>query len=88
MDKMDIAKVLGCLPHRYPMLMVDRVVDMSPQRIVAIKNVTYNEGFFQVHFPGAPVMPGVLQLEAMAQVGHPDLCDLRTSRGIGVFHVG
>jgi 3-hydroxyacyl-[acyl-carrier-protein] dehydratase len=57
------------LPHRYPFLMVDKVLEMEPgKRIVAIKNVTMNEPFFQGHFPGHPVMPGVLIIEAMAQV--------------------
>jgi UDP-3-O-[3-hydroxymyristoyl] N-acetylglucosamine deacetylase/3-hydroxyacyl-[acyl-carrier-protein] dehydratase len=56
------------LPHRYPFLMVDRVVSVEGNKIVAIKNVSMNEPFFQGHFPGHPVMPGVLQLEAMAQV--------------------
>lgn len=66
---LDIAKILETLPHRYPMLMVDRVLSITSDKIVAIKNVTINEGFFQGHFPASPVMPGVLQLEAMAQVG-------------------
>ncbi|MBI2438498.1 MAG: 3-hydroxyacyl-ACP dehydratase FabZ [Lentisphaerae bacterium] len=57
------------IPHRYPMLLVDRIVECDDQqRIVGIKNISVNEPFFQGHFPGAPVMPGVLQLEAMAQV--------------------
>ncbi len=64
----DITQIIEILPHRYPFLLVDRVVEFQPrQRIVAIKNVTINEPFFQGHFPGAPVMPGVLILEAMAQ---------------------
>ena len=64
----DIRKVLAALPHRYPMLMVDRVIDMQlDHRAVGIKNVSINEPFFQGHFPSEPVMPGVLIVEAMAQ---------------------
>ncbi|OGU16327.1 MAG: 3-hydroxyacyl-[acyl-carrier-protein] dehydratase FabZ [Gemmatimonadetes bacterium RIFCSPLOWO2_12_FULL_68_9] len=67
---MDIERILGVLPHRYPMLLVDRIVEVQGrERIVGIKNVTINEPFFQGHFPGHPIMPGVLIVEAMAQVG-------------------
>jgi len=67
---LDIARILAALPHRYPFLLVDRVVTVvKGERIHAYKNVTFNEGFFQGHFPGNPVMPGVLQLEALAQAG-------------------
>ena len=66
----DINRIMQHLPHRYPMLLVDRVIEYEPQkRIVGIKNVTINEPFFQGHYPGHPVMPGVLIIEAMAQVG-------------------
>lgn len=65
---MDIHKVLSLLPHRYPFLLVDRVIEFEPdKRLVAYKNVTYNEPFFTGHFPVRPVMPGVLIVEAMAQ---------------------
>jgi 3-hydroxyacyl-[acyl-carrier-protein] dehydratase len=65
---MDIAGVLARLPHRYPMLLVDRVEELvEGERIAAIKAVTINEGFFQGHFPGRPIMPGVLIVEALAQ---------------------
>lgn len=65
---LDIATVMRLLPHRYPFLMVDRVAKIEGNHIIGIKNVTINEPFFQGHFPGHPIMPGVLQLEAMAQV--------------------
>ena len=66
--ELGIADILKTLPHRYPFLLVDRVLEMEPQkRIVGIKNVTINEPFFQGHFPSEPVMPGVLIVEAMAQ---------------------
>lgn len=64
----DVTKVLAALPHRYPMLLVDRVAELVPdERIHAVKAVSFNEGFFQGHFPGRPIMPGVLQIEALAQ---------------------
>ena len=66
---LDINEVMKFLPHRYPFLLVDRVLTMDDKKIVALKNVTINEPYFQGHFPGHPIMPGVLQLEAMAQVG-------------------
>ncbi len=66
--KLDIHEVLKRLPHRYPMLLVDRVVRLEKtKRIVALKNITFNEAFFQGHFPLRPLMPGVLLLEALAQ---------------------
>ena len=65
---LDIRRVMAALPHRYPMLLVDRVERLEPDRsITAIKAVTINEGFFQGHFPGRPIMPGVLIIEALAQ---------------------
>lgn len=67
---LDINEVMSRLPHRYPFLMVDRVIEVvEGERLVAVKNVTVNEPFFQGHFPGEPVMPGVLIIEAMAQAG-------------------
>ena len=67
---MDINEIMAVLPHRYPFLLIDRIVEAEPKtRIVALKNVTINEPFFQGHFPGFPIMPGVLMVEAIAQAG-------------------
>lgn len=67
---MDTIQIMEALPHRYPFLLIDRVIDLDPGKsITAIKNVSANEPFFQGHFPGRPVMPGVLIIEAMAQAG-------------------
>jgi len=67
---MDIQTIIKHLPHRYPLLLVDRILEWEPDRkITGLKNVTINEPFFQGHFPGAPIMPGVLIVEAMAQAG-------------------
>jgi len=69
-ETMDILEIMSILPHRYPFLLIDRVVEIErKQRIVAIKNVTFNEPHFQGHFPDYPIMPGVLMVEAIAQAG-------------------
>ena len=68
--ELSIQDILQILPHRYPFLLIDRVIDLTrKQRVVAIKNVTFNEPFFLGHFPGVPIMPGVLIIEAIAQAG-------------------
>ncbi|MCU0291866.1 MAG: 3-hydroxyacyl-ACP dehydratase FabZ [Thermoanaerobaculaceae bacterium] len=65
----DILGILDVLPHRYPFLLVDRILEMDGERVLGLKNVTFNEPHFTGHFPGAPVMPGVLIVEAIAQAG-------------------
>jgi beta-hydroxyacyl-ACP dehydratase FabZ len=66
----DIREIMNFLPHRYPFILIDRILDLVPgEKVVALKNVTINEPFFQGHFPESPIMPGVLIIEAMAQAG-------------------
>ncbi|CAI3516971.1 3-hydroxyacyl-ACP dehydratase FabZ [Enterococcus cecorum] len=89
MSLMDIVKIKEIIPHRYPMLLIDRVEElMEGQRIVAKKNVTINEPFFQGHFPHEPVMPGVLIVEAMAQAGAVALLSLPQFKGKTAYFGG
>ena len=66
-NTLDITQIMDLLPHRYPFLLVDKIIDFDDKNITGIKNVTINEPFFQGHFPGHPIMPGVLQVEGLAQ---------------------
>ena len=68
-QKLSLGEILNLLPHRYPFLLVDKILEQEENKIVGVKNVTINEPFFQGHFPGHPIMPGVLIIEAMAQTG-------------------
>ena len=78
---LDINAIQKILPHRYPFLLVDRIIELTDKKIVGLKNVTINEPFFQGHFPGHPIMPGVLILEAMAQVGGVGVLSLSENIG-------
>ncbi|MDD5136238.1 MAG: 3-hydroxyacyl-ACP dehydratase FabZ [Candidatus Omnitrophica bacterium] len=78
---LDINTIQKILPHRYPFLLVDRILESGGNKIVGIKNVTINEPFFQGHFPGHPIMPGVLIIEAMAQVGGVGALSMSVNRG-------
>jgi len=86
---MDITEIQRILPHRYPFLLVDRILELEPnKRVVGLKNVTANEPFFEGHFPGDPIMPGVLILEAMAQTGGVAFLSENGSKGKGVYFGG
>lgn len=84
----DIEKIQKIMPHRYPMLLVDRIIQEGEDRVVGIKNVTCNEPFFQGHFPGHPVMPGVLIVEAMAQVAGVFILSKLGKEGFIPFFLG
>lgn len=89
MDLMDINEIMKRIPHRYPFLLIDRVLEMEPgEKAVGIKNVSVNEPFFQGHFPGAPIMPGVLIVEAMAQLGAVIVLSLPENQGKLAYFAG
>lgn len=78
---LDVTMIQKILPHRYPFLLVDRITECNEKRVVGIKNVTINEPFFQGHFPGKPIMPGVLIIEAMAQTGGVGALNIKENLG-------
>ncbi len=84
---LDNKQIQDIIPHRYPFLLVDKIIEMQPgKKAVGIKNVTINEPFFQGHFPGNPIMPGVLQVEALAQVGAVAVLSMEENKGkLAVF---
>ncbi|CAM4063984.1 beta-hydroxyacyl-ACP dehydratase [Streptococcus penaeicida] len=84
----DIKKIQEALPHRYPMLLVDRVLEVADDKIVALKNVSINEPFFEGHFPDYPVMPGVLIMEALAQTAGVLELSKEENKGKLVFYAG
>lgn len=90
MDQISIIEILNCLPHRYPFLMLDKIIQLEPgESIVALKNVSINEPYFLGHFPKQPIMPGVLILEAMAQaagvLGYYSVTEMRKARSLNLF---
>ena len=87
----DILEIMKSLPHRYPFIMIDRILELVPgEKVVALKNVTINEPFFQGHFPGNPIMPGVLIIEAMGQAGAVLAAESMSGEGNGslIFFMG
>ena len=80
-QKLSIGEILNLLPHRYPFLLVDKILEQGENKIVGVKNVSINEPFFQGHFPGNPVMPGVLIIEAMAQTAGVLMFSKKENRG-------
>ncbi len=87
--KMEVKKIMEVMPHRYPFLLVDRILELEPgERAVGLKNVTINEPFFQGHFPGEPLMPGVLMVEALAQVGGAAVLSSEENQGKLVLFAG
>lgn len=87
--ELDIKQIQEIIPHRYPFLLIDRIIELEPKhRAVGIKNVTINEPFFQGHFPDYPVMPGVLIVEALAQVGAVVVLSIEENKGKLAFFTG
>jgi 3-hydroxyacyl-[acyl-carrier-protein] dehydratase len=87
-NKVDILEIMERLPHRYPFLLVDRILELEENRVLGLKNVTFNEPFFQGHFPQEPVMPGVLILEAMGQVAAMMVLHLPGSESLAPYLTG